>query len=100
VVNGNSAVLDHKLIHFSYKNYEDFKTKRLKYTSMQANELLAKNKKPTLLHFIFKPPFRFMKHYFINLGFLDGKKGLILSYLMALGIYNRYAMLKKLRKKK
>ncbi|MDP5230957.1 MAG: CDP-glycerol glycerophosphotransferase family protein [Cellulophaga sp.] len=100
VVNGDSAVLDHKLIHFSYKNYEDFKSKRLKYTSMQAKELLAKNKKPTVFHFIFKPAFRFIKHYVINLGFLDGKKGLILSYLMALGIYNRYATLKKLREEK
>ncbi|WP_047415898.1 CDP-glycerol glycerophosphotransferase family protein [Cellulophaga sp. Hel_I_12] len=99
VVHGDSAVLSHKLIHFSYKNYEDFKAKRLKYTHMQAKELLAKNKKPTLLHFLFKPAFRFIKHYIIQLGFLDGKKGLILSYLMALGIYNRYAVLKRLQKK-
>lgn len=100
LVSGTSGVLQHKLIHYSYKNYEDFKAKRLKYTSMQAQELLEKNKKPTLFHFILKPSFRFIKHYMINLGFLDGKKGLVLSYLMALGIYNRYATLKKLRAKK
>ena len=100
LVNGESTVLKHKLIHYSYKNYEDFKKKRLKYTSMQAKELLAKNKKPTIFHFIVKPTFRFVKHYIINLGFLDGKKGIILSYLMALGIYNRYAELKKLRQGK
>lgn len=98
LVDGESKVLKNKLIHYSYNNYEEFKNKRLKYTSMQANELLAKNKKPTAFHFIVKPAFRFFKHYVIGLGFLDGKKGLVLSYLMGLGIYNRYSELKRLRK--
>ena len=100
IVAGESAVLKNKLIHYSYKNYEDFKRKRIKYTSMQAKELLAKNKKPTLFHFIAKPSFRFVKHYIIDFGFLDGKKGIVISYLMALGIYNRYSELKKLRREK
>lgn len=98
LVDGESKVLKNKLIHYSYNNYEEFKNKRLKYTSMQAKELLAKNKKPTAFHFIVKPAFRFFKHYVIGLGFLDGKKGIVLSYLMALGIYNRYSELKRLRK--
>ena len=100
LVDGQSLVLKNKLIHYSYNNYEEFKGKRLKYTSMQAKELLAKNKKPNAFHFIIKPAFRFFKHYVIGLGFLDGKKGLILSYLMALGIHNRYKELQRLRQEK
>ena len=96
IVNGESTVLNHKLIHYSYESYLKFKAKRIKYTTMQAQELKGKNVKGTLLLLITKPLFRFFKHYFLKLGVFDGKKGLIFSYLMALGVYNRYVTLRKL----
>ncbi|QCW99349.1 glycosyltransferase [Aggregatimonas sangjinii] len=96
-VDGKTDVLNHKLIHYSYTNYEDYKGKMIKYGQMKAQEEFEKNYKPNLYHFTLRPAYRFFNHYFLRLGFLDGKKGIIISYLNALGVYSRYKELKRLR---
>ncbi|MGJ8738111.1 glycosyltransferase [Zobellia laminariae] len=98
VVNGKSDVLKHRLIHYSYKNYEDYKSKMVKYGQMKAIEELPKNYSPNAYHFIVRPSYKFINHYILRLGILDGKKGLIICYLNALGVYSRYKELKRLRK--
>lgn len=97
IVTGEVAALNHKLIHYSYKNYEDYKGKMIKYGQMKAQEELAKDYDPNLYHFAFRPFYKFLNHFIFRLGFLDGKKGLIISYLNALGVYSRYKELKRLR---
>ncbi len=99
IVDGKSDVLKHKLIHYSYKNYEDYKGKMVKYGQMKAIEELPKNYSPNAYHFIVRPLYKFINHYILRLGILDGKKGIIICYLNALGVYSRYEELKRLRKK-
>lgn len=98
VVNGPTETLKHKLIHYSYKDYADYKAKMVKYGQMKAYEELHKNYNPNLYHFLFRTCYKFLNHYILRLGFLDGKKGIIICYLNALGVYARYQELKKLRK--
>jgi CDP-glycerol glycerophosphotransferase (TagB/SpsB family)/glycosyltransferase involved in cell wall biosynthesis len=98
VVDGKIGVLKNKLIHYSYKDYKDYKGKMIKYGQMKAQEELVKNYDPNLYHFIFRPFYKFFNHYVLRFGFLDGKKGMIISYLNALGVYNRYKELNRLRK--
>ncbi len=98
IVDGKIDVLENKLIHYSYKDYEDYKGKMIKYGKMKAQEELAKNYDPNPYHFFFRPSYKFFNHYILRLGFLDGKKGLIISYLNALGVHARYQELKRLRK--
>lgn len=97
IVDGNSATLKSKLIHYSYKNYDDYKGKMIKYGKMKAAEEVDKKYTPNLYHFIIRPLYKFVNHYVIRLGFLDGKKGIIISYLNALGVYYRYKELKKIK---
>ncbi len=97
VVQGKSDVLKHKLIHYSYKDYEDYKGKMIKYGQMKAIEELKKDYSPNLYHFIFRPAYKFLNHYILRLGILDGKKGITICYLNALGVYSRYKELKRLR---
>lgn len=96
-VNGNTETLTHKLIHFSYKNFNDYKAKMNRYAALRAKELYAKNLKPTFFHFYIKPLYRFFNHYIIRLGFLDGKNGLTICKLNAYGVKQRYIELEKLR---
>ena len=98
VVNGKVDVLKNKLIHYSYKDYDEYKHKMIKYGKMKAAEEIHKNYDPNLYHFLFRPAYKFFNHYVLRLGFLDGKKGIIISYLNALGVYARYQELKRLRK--
>lgn len=97
-VNGLSGVLKNKLIHYSYKDYEDYKGKMIKYGQLKAQEELQKGYTPNPYHFVLKPTYRFVNHFILKLGFLDGKKGLIISYLNALSAYWRYKELKRLQK--
>jgi CDP-glycerol glycerophosphotransferase (TagB/SpsB family)/glycosyltransferase involved in cell wall biosynthesis len=98
VVNGDIGILKNKLIHYSYKDYEDYKGKMIKYGQMKAQEELGKNYTPNLYHFIVRPLYKFFNHYIIRLGILDGRKGITICYLNALGVYSRYKELKRLRK--
>ena len=97
IVQGKSEVLKNKLIHFSYDEYADYKGKMVKYGQMKALEEYKKDKKPHFYHFIFRPLYKFFNHYILRLGILDGKKGIIICYLNALGVYSRYKELKRLR---
>lgn len=95
-VNGTIGKLKHKLIHYSYTDYESYKHKMLSYGRLRAKELYNKGKKPTLFHRLIKPTYKFVNHYIFRLGVLDGKKGFIICYLNALGVKERYVELAKL----
>lgn len=97
IVDGGVDILKSKLIHYSYKDYQDYKGKMVKYGQMKAQEELAKDYSPNLYHFIFRPGYKFFNHFIMRFGFLDGKRGVIISYLNALGVYSRYKELKRLR---
>ncbi|KPM31616.1 Glycosyl transferase, family 2 protein [Croceitalea dokdonensis DOKDO 023] len=96
-VNGTSATLKNRLLHYSYTDYEEYKGKMLKYGKMKAQEEHAKGKKARFFHFIFRPMYKFINHFVIRLGFLDGKRGAIISYLNALGVLARYREMKRLQ---
>jgi len=97
VVKGTSAVLENKLIHFCYRSYKEYKGKMIKYGQMKAFDELKKDYTPNAFHFIIKPTYKFLYNYILRLGVLDGKKGIIISYLSALGVHARYKELKRLR---
>ncbi|MBC8768999.1 glycosyltransferase family 2 protein [Arenibacter sp. BSSL-BM3] len=99
IVNGTSGILQQKLVHFCYKNYEDYKYKMLKYGRLKAKEAHKKDKKFNYLLLVFKPFWKFFNHYIIRLGILDGKKGITICYLNALGDFERYKELQRLGKK-
>lgn len=98
-INGKVGVLKEKIKHFSFDSYSDYKNKMIHYATLRAEELFIKKLTPNLFHFYIKPLYRFLNHYFIRLGFLDGKKGLIISYLSAYYVRHRYDILATLYEK-
>ncbi|MGW9686918.1 glycosyltransferase family 2 protein [Flagellimonas sp. 2504JD1-5] len=98
-VDGKSCILKERLTHYCYKNYEDYKGKMLRYGQLKAKESFYKEKQFNYALMIIKPFWKFFNHYIIRLGFLDGKKGIIISYLNALSVLERYRELKRLEKK-
>ena len=97
VVDGVSGTLKNKLLHYSFKNFEDYKGKMLKYGRMKAIEENQKGKKAYWFHFVFRPFYKFFILYIQILGILDGKKGITICYLNALGVLERYREMKKLQ---
>lgn len=100
VVNGPIASLKHKIIHFSYSSYEDYKSKMYHYGILKANEKLAKGIKPSFLLQLLHPLYTFLYQFIIRFGFLDGRKGVIICYLNAYSVYIRYKELRRLTSSK
>jgi len=97
VVDGPSETLTNKLVHYSYTDYADYKSKMIKYGQMKAQEEFTKGKKAHWYHFILRPAYKFFNHYFLRLGVLDGKKGIVICYLNSLGVFSRYKELRRLQ---
>ena len=98
IIKGESAILNHKMLHYSISNSEDYKNKMIHYAKLKALELFNKDKRAFAFHFIVRPAYKFITNYFFRLGFLDGKEGFQLCYLSAYGVYFRYCELKRLAK--
>lgn len=98
--NGKTNVLKNTLIHYSYENYHSYKIKMERYGILKAQEKFDKEKKSNIFLKYFHPTYTFFNKYIVRLGILDGKKGMILSYLMAYSVYIRYIQLEKLQNKK
>ncbi|MCJ7466561.1 MAG: glycosyltransferase family 2 protein [Maribacter sp.] len=95
-VEGKTGIFNEKLIHYSYKNYTDYKSKMLTYGRFKAKEAYSKEKRFSYANLIIKPMWKFVYHFVIRLGFLDAHKGLVISYLAALGEIERYLELRRL----
>ncbi|MFS4494601.1 glycosyltransferase family 2 protein [Maribacter sp. 2308TA10-17] len=98
-IDGKSGIFKEKLTHFCYKNFEDYKSKMLKYGRLKAKEAFYKENTFSYPSLLLKPLWKFVNHYFLRLGFLDGKKGIVICYLNALSDFERGRELRKLEKK-
>ncbi len=99
-VQGGIGCLKNKLIHYSYSDFESYKGKMRTYGKLKAQEKFNKKINPSFLHSMLHPSYNFLYNYLIRLGFLDGKKGIIICYLNAYSVYIRYQELDKLWNKK
>jgi len=96
IIEGESATLKNKMLHYSFSTYENLKSKMEHYGRLKALELFNKNKKANPLNYYIKIAYKFIFNYIIRLGFLDGKEGFIICYLNAYSVYYRYKELKRL----
>lgn len=96
LISGKVKVLKNKLDHYSYKDRASYQNKIDSYARLRAQELYLQGLQPNAFHFYIKPAYRFIRHFIIRLGFLDGKSGIIMSHLEATGVKKRYQYLKAL----
>jgi glycosyltransferase involved in cell wall biosynthesis len=97
---GKTGTFKNKLIHYSYTDYESYKVKMIRYGKLKAQEKYISKSKPVFLLAVFHPAYNFSYNYFMRLGILDGKKGVIICYLNAYSVFVRYQELNLLWTKK
>ncbi len=85
-----------KLLHYSYKDSADHLRRIEKYARLAAEEQFAKGKRATFAKRWLSPPARFIRTYFLKLGFLDGRAGLTISLRNARMVRLRYRLLDEL----
>ena len=89
--------LKHKMEHYTFKDSGHFLEKMERYARWSAKDHFDKTPSVTWFHLFLKPFSRFLKHFFWQRGFLDGKVGFIISVIMAWGVFLRYLYIKEMR---
>ncbi|UAM96802.1 glycosyltransferase family 2 protein [Polaribacter litorisediminis] len=98
VTSGKIGFFKNKIEHYSYKSYDHYISKMNHYGALRGKQYFEEGKKVNLFHILIKPPARFVIHYFIRLGFLDGFPGYVFAKTQAYGVYTRYIKLWLLNK--
>jgi glycosyltransferase involved in cell wall biosynthesis len=94
---GTEEKFKNKMIHYTYYDFEIFKKKVAGYGKLKAQEEFLKGKKYNFIMHFLHPSFTFFSFFILKLGFLDGYRGLVLSYLNAYSVYVRYQELKAIQ---
>lgn len=99
ILEGKSRHLEHKLLHFTFTDFDQYLKKMMRYARWAAGDRAKRTKKVGIQYLALRPAFRFFKQYILRLGILDGKEGLILCILAAYSVFLKYAFLYERRKK-
>jgi glycosyltransferase involved in cell wall biosynthesis len=91
VLSGSSGRLRGDLLHFTDETLYHYFEKFNRYTTLAAEEILARGGSFSLYDLIVRPPFLFVKMYLLRGGFLDGLHGLVLSLASAAYVFCKYA---------
>lgn len=90
ITDGPISQLKHVIIHNTYKGLGHFISKISWYSTWKAYDKIEKGASTNLFfNAVIKPIYRFIYHYFLRLGILDGKVGFIISSLNAYDVYLR-----------
>ncbi|MCX7879179.1 MAG: glycosyltransferase family 2 protein [Ignavibacteria bacterium] len=82
-----------KLLHYPFKNLEHHYEKTLFYSKTSAKVYFQSGRKFSFFKLFFSPIFAFVKLYFINLGFLDGVRGLFAGVSAFVSSFLKYSFL-------
>ncbi len=87
------------LLHESQETLAAYLEKQNRYTSLQAEELSHRGKQASFGRLVTSPLLRFVKFYFLRLGFLDGVPGLAHISIGCFNSFVKYAKLHELNNK-
>ena len=89
VVNGNKGTIEEALLHYTYPTVGSHVSKINRYSELALSDDQSKKKYSILSSILFGIN-KFLKMYFLQKGFLDGKIGFLLSINSAFGVYLKY----------
>jgi hypothetical protein len=98
VLDGQAGKLRSDLLHIPYRTMREQLETIDEYTSIAARELLKRGCPFAGPRLILNPPFRVIRSLFLKLGFLDGRRGLLLALMEARYAYLKYRKLHALRR--
>ena len=100
IVNGATGRLRQPIMHEAIVDLEQMIIKMNMYSTSAAQMKLHEGRKASLFTALFHGGWAFFRTYFLRLGFLDGREGLMLAVANAEGSYYRYLKLMLLGERK
>lgn len=77
LTHGPVGALQGDLLHDSAESLERYLEKQNRYSTLTAHAALARGQRSSVTRLLLSPLVRFVKFYFLRLGFLDGAPGLV-----------------------
>ena len=92
-IEGPVPVLREPFLHYTFRNFEQYFPKFLNYAEWGAAQAFRDGRRAGVVELVFRPWWRFVRSYFVQLGILDGTHGFVLCSLQAFGVFLKYARL-------
>lgn len=90
-VEGRVGHLKANLLHYTCDSLSEHMKTMDRYTTLAAEEMVARRQKVPTHRLVFDPAWTFVKGYILQRGFLDGSEGLAIAYMSSLYTFLKYA---------
>lgn len=90
---GPAPVLSNPMLHFMIESFHQYLPRIITYGYWGAAQGWKTGRKSGVTEVFWRPVWRFLRMYFLQFGFLDGKAGLVFCMLQAFGTYLKWAFL-------
>ncbi|MFZ4401944.1 MAG: glycosyltransferase family 2 protein [Bacteroidales bacterium] len=87
------------LLHYSYHTLKDHTIQVEKFTDITAKALFEQGKHASFIQLYLGSNIKFIRNYFLKLGFLDGYHGYRIAKISAYATFLKYAKLKEMYQK-
>jgi glycosyltransferase involved in cell wall biosynthesis len=92
-VDGRVVTLAGDLEHRAYRSLGDQMNRLQRYAQLMAEDMHRRGRRANIANLVFNPFWRFVRGYFLRLGFLDGWRGLIYAWVEANYVRQKFIML-------
>ena len=89
-VDGRVAHLNANLLHFTCDSLSAHLKTMDRYTTLAAQEMVARGYRVPLWRLVLGPPWACWKSYILQRGFLDGFEGLVIAYMAGVYVFVKY----------
>jgi len=90
-VDGKVGHLESNILHFTCESLSEHVKTMDRYTTLAAQEVVARKEEVSLARMVFDPLWTFVKSYVFQRGFQDGLEGLIIAYMAAFYTFLKYS---------
>ncbi len=88
---GRVGELEGNLLHYTCGSISEHLRTMDRYTTLAAEEVVARRKHVGYRRLLLDPPWTFLKTYVVQRGFLDGLEGLIIAFMASFYTFLKYA---------
>lgn len=94
----NTKHIKGDILHYSYYSVEDHYKQVEYFTNIASKAFVEAGKKAPLYKLLLNPVAKFVDHYLLHLGFLDGRAGYLISKISAYATYLKYKKIRDIYK--
>ncbi len=99
MIEGRICTTRNYIMHLPYRSLKHHWEKNTRYAYLSALEKYEKGRKAGIVDLTLRPLATFLKHYFLQLNFLDGWRGLVYAISQSWYVFQKYAFLRELHLK-